>query len=139
MTRLEDIAITLEPGGAWENALPILHQVRHALQRLTQTGEPSVIDLRSLPFGPGDEDRLVAFLGSGEVRATVNALGPTRVWETGFAGVWMVEYQDTEGARIGLQIEVTALPSILRSPPEDVAEAGARLAQRLQETDGRLP
>jgi hydrogenase-1 operon protein HyaF len=139
MTRLEDIPVTLEQGATWHNALPILHQIRHALERLAASGERSVIDLRSLPFGPGDEERLLGFLGTGEVTATVDALGPTRIRETGFAGVWLVEYQDAEGSRIGLQIEVTDAPSLLRSPPEDVVEAGERLAERLRQADESPP
>ena len=46
--------------------------------RLADTGEPTRIDLAALPFGPGDEKRLLGWLGRGEVSATIDALGPTR-------------------------------------------------------------
>lgn len=56
------------------------------MERLASTGEPTILDLRSIPFSPGDQERLLGALGQGEVRATVDALGPTQVWETAYAG-----------------------------------------------------
>jgi hypothetical protein len=37
------------------NALPILNEIRHALDRLLESGETTVIDLGALPMGPQDE------------------------------------------------------------------------------------
>ena len=133
MSSLDDIKIKVESLSFRQNALPILHEIRHALTRLAETGEGTVIDLRAIPFGPGDEELLLEILGPGEVEATVNALGPTRIRETGFAGVWLLDYQDEAGERIAFQIEVTTLPSLLRSQPQDIADAGASLAERLQQ------
>ena len=33
---------------------PVLHEIRHALSRLVETGEPTRIDLSAMPYGPGD-------------------------------------------------------------------------------------
>ncbi len=55
------------------NTLPLLNEVRHALKRLVRTGESTIIDLRAIPFGPGDEERLLDLLGQGEVMATLDA------------------------------------------------------------------
>jgi len=107
----------------WGNTLPLLHEIRHALQRLIETGAPSAIDLRALPFGPGDEAQLLAILGQGEVTIAIEALGPTRIWETAYTGVWVVEHCNTEGARIALCIEVTHVPEILLSQPGDLDRA----------------
>ena len=94
MSGLENIPVSVEASKsapeAWGNALPILHEIRHGLRRLADSGESSRIDLQALPFGPGDEDRLLHFLGSGEVQAQINALGPTQISETVFPGVWLV-------------------------------------------------
>ena len=76
----------------WGNALPILHEVRHALERLATTGAPGIIDLRAIPFGPGDEARLLARLGRGEVEAVINALGETRIWESAIPAVWVIDH-----------------------------------------------
>jgi hydrogenase-1 operon protein HyaF len=115
----------------WGNALPILHEVRHGLGRLAETGETTVIDLHAIPFGPGDEARLLAILGQGEVAARIDALGPSRVWETAFPGVWVVEHRNTEDERLTLHIEISSVPEILRSQREDIADAIARLDARL--------
>lgn len=118
-----------EPAGQrdWDPVQAILHEVRHALRRLIETGEPTRIDLRGQPFGPGDLDRLLAWLGRGEVEATLMTMGPTRVWESSLAGVWLVDHRNSDDARLTLQIEVAHFPEILRSPMDDLASALARL------------
>lgn len=115
------------------HAPAILRELQHALARLAAGGEPTRIDLTALPFGPGDEARLLAVLGRGEVSATIDALGPTLVWETRFPGVWVLDYQDADGRRLGLQLEVDQVPAILRTPPADLADSAAALAAVLDE------
>jgi len=128
---LSKIGVIVEDDGIgpaeWGNALPILHQVRHALRKLRETGEPTLIDLRAMPFGPGDEERLVGLLGRGEVEARVEALGPTRIWETAYPGVWLVDHRNSQDERRALHIEVSTIPAILRSQDEDIADALIRL------------
>jgi len=113
------------------NAEPVLHQVRHALARLIANGETTKIDLKAMPFGPGDLDRLLALLGTGEVQATVDALGPTRIQETAIAGVWLVDYLNTEAQRLSLQLEIATVPEILCPQPQDLDDAIAALDDRL--------
>jgi hydrogenase-1 operon protein HyaF len=131
MPSLDDIPIRIEPpasgaggsGRSYGNALPILSEIRHALARLADGGEPTRIDLAALPFGPGDEERLMALLGEGEVTATVDALGPTHVRETRFPGVWIVDYANTDDQRVALHIEVAEVPQILCAQRADIADA----------------
>ncbi len=134
MSGLEDIGVrpegVVEPD-SWALVRPVLHEVRHALRRFVQSGESTVIDLTSLPFGPGAEEQLLEYLGVGEVRATLNTLGRSRLWETRFPGVWIVDHYNPEQLRIALQIEVTEVPTVLRSQREDVADGVERLASRL--------
>jgi hydrogenase-1 operon protein HyaF len=113
------------------NALPILHEVRHALERLVATGETTRIDLNAIPFGPGDEARLTGLLGKGEVEARVESLGPTLVRETAIPGVWLVDYRNTEDARLALHLEIAPIPEILCTQPEDLQTALAALDARL--------
>jgi hydrogenase-1 operon protein HyaF len=131
MSRLSEIPIVAEASGGdgahWGNALPILHEIRHALAHFVATGESTIIDLRSIPFGPGDEERLLEALGRGEVEATVSALGPTRVWETAFPGVWVVDHRSDDDERLVLQIEITRVPGILQAQPPDVSDGLAAL------------
>ena len=59
------------------NVQPILHEIRHALRTLLETGQASIIDLRSIPLAPGEEETILDTLGCGEVHAKLNALGPS--------------------------------------------------------------
>ncbi|WP_295880838.1 hydrogenase expression/formation C-terminal domain-containing protein [uncultured Thiohalocapsa sp.] len=131
MASIGDIPVKVEGEPAapaeYGNALPVLSQVRHALAQLTQGGEPTQIDLGAMPFGPGDEDRLMALLGQGEVTASVDALGRTRIQETAYSGVWVVEYLNTDDQRVALHLEIDTVPRLLRSQPEDLSDALAAL------------
>lgn len=113
------------------NAIPLLHEVRHALEKLSRHGETTTIDLSSIPFGPGDRQKLLDILGQGEVEATVDAMGATRVRETCFAGVWLVEYLSVSGDELATHIEVTRCPSLLVTPEQDLADAALALQERL--------
>jgi hydrogenase-1 operon protein HyaF len=117
------------------HALPILHEIRHALERLLTTGEEMRIDLQSMPFGPGDLERLTTVLGQGEIQARIEALGPTLIQETAIPGVWLVDYRGLEDQRLSYQIEIATLPEILRPRPEDLAESLAALDSRLAESE----
>lgn len=116
----------------WGNALPILHEVRHAIERLVESGEETCIDLNGIPFGPGDEERLQALLGHGEVSASVDALGPTRVQETAIPGVWILDYRNAEDQRLALHLEIAGVPRILRTQAEDLETALTTLDARLE-------
>ena len=102
------------------NVQPILHEIRHGLRKLLETGEGSIIDLRSIPLAPGEEDTIIATLGCGEVHAKLNALGPSEIYETRFAGVWLITHFNEESSIIGRFIEVTRFPDILKSQQEDM-------------------
>ena len=139
MSGLNAIPIQVEspgaPCGYHGNAVPILHEVRHALARLTEHGETTRIDLNAIPFGPGDESRLNALLGRGEVQADISALGPTRVHETAIPGVWLIDYRNEEDERLALHLEIARVPEILCTQPEDLATAIAVLDARLSADD----
>lgn len=124
-------AVTAQAAPGAANATAILHEIRHALAALLDRGEETVIDLRSLPFGPADLAALEETLGPGEVEATIDAFGVSRVRETGTPGVWMVEHLDADGEIRARFVEITFLPAILRADPEDVKDGLRRLADRL--------
>lgn len=113
------------------NVQPILHEIRHALRKLIDSGESSIIDLRSIPLAPGEEDTIINTLGCGEVHARLNALGPSEIVETRFAGVWLITHYNEDNSIIGRFIEITALPDILKSQAEDMELALAQLESEL--------
>ena len=119
----------------WGNSLPVLHEIRHGLKRLAEHGESTLIDLRAMPFGPGDEARLLGLLGEGEVKAEIDALGPTRIWETAVKGVWVVDHRDLDGERLAFHVEIAAIPDILRTQPQDIVDAIRELEERLAELE----
>lgn len=114
------------------NTLPVLNEVRHALKRLIRTGEPTIIDLRGIPFGPGDEQRLLDLLGQGEVQATLDSLGRTSITESRFSGVWLVDHYNSEDERIAFQIEVIDIPDLLRAQVDDMSQSLDRLSTLLE-------
>ena len=105
------------------NVKPILHEVRHALEKLINKGEASIIDLRSIPLAPGEEETIIDTLGHGEVHARLDALGPSEIYETQYAGVWLVTHYNDNDNIVSRFIEVTELPDVLKSQREDVVHA----------------
>jgi hydrogenase-1 operon protein HyaF len=136
VTNLDAITVRVEP--ATGNVAPLLHEIRHALMRMAagegdhDANEPanglpmcahsasSVIDLRSLPLAPGEEERIEEILGIGEVRAELDALGLTIVQETRVSGVWLITHRNTDDEVVAKFIEVTRIPAILLAQDEDV-------------------
>ena len=110
------------------NVKPLLHEVKHALDNLIETGHTTIIDLRSIPLAPGEEDKILSTLGQGEVKAELNALGLSEITETQYAGVWIVTHYNDEQEIISRFIEVTTMPEILCSQTEDIMAAYSRLA-----------
>lgn len=117
------------------NVQPLLHEIRHALNALLETGETSMIDLRSIPLAPGEEAAIIEKLGSGEVTATLNALGLSEILETQYRGVWLVTHFNTENNIIGRFIEIAVIPEILKSQQEDIRDSLAQLEAVLQTND----
>ena len=133
MSALDNIAVRIE--AATGNVEPLLHEIRHAMQRLAEGREGTVIDLRRLPLAPGEEERIEAVLGKGEVRAELDALGPTVVQETSYAGVWLITHRNAEHAVVARFIEVTRMPEILRAQLADIESGISRLEGELAATN----
>lgn len=117
------------------NVRPVLNEVLHALDRLLDSGETTVIDLAGLPFGPGELDELEAALGHGELSAELDALGSSRIRETEFPGVWWLEHRNALDEVVGRYIEVTHTPDILSSQDADIAVGRARLEDLFNQPD----
>lgn len=117
------------------NAIPLLHEVRHALDQLLATGEETVIDLGAIPMGPADEAELLDFLGAGEVDATIDACGRSSARETAFHGVWLVIHRNEHDRVLSRFIEIAFVPELLKSQREDVADSAAALAGKLAQAE----
>ena len=109
------------------NVRPLLNEIIHALDRLLSEDEPTVIDLASLPFAPGELEELEAALGRGELNAELDALGRSLIRETAYPGVWWLEHCNSAGEVVGRYIEITRTPEILMSQDADIGAGRARL------------
>jgi hydrogenase-1 operon protein HyaF len=135
MTNAKPVHFNIHSGNALTaNVLPLLHEIRHALEKLLETGAATVIDLRSIPLAPGEDEAILGTLGAGEVQARMDALGPSEIYETRYAGVWLVTHYNQGGEMIGRFIEVTEIPEVLKAQRDDVAQGLHSLTGRL-ETD----
>jgi hydrogenase-1 operon protein HyaF len=133
MQRPAEPACNAEPGTIETgNVVPLLHEIRHALQALLETGRETVIDLRGLPLGPGEEARIEEQLGRGEVRVELDALGPSEILETRFPGVWLVTHRNNDNEIIGRFIEICLVPRLVLAQDADMRagleELNAQLA-----------
>ena len=131
MSSLDSIAIRAETETG--NVQPLLHEIRHALKRIANGEEGTIIDMQSLPLAPGEESRIEAALGEGEVRAELDALGPSTILETSYPGVWLVTHRNTENEVVGRLIEVARIPDLLLAQPEDIQAGIARLEREIQD------
>ena len=137
MNSLKGIPITqldVTPAMSHGNALPLLHEIEVLLSQLIATGKPGAIDLRSLPMLAGDYEKLKEILGEGEVKATVDAMGPSQVRETDIHGVWWVTHFNSDATVLAEFIEVTYVPEILRTHPADARMGLENLRSRLMST-----
>lgn len=147
MQKLQDIAVRVEGTDdlplSHSNATPIMHEILHALLKLADKDETTTIDLRAMPFGPGDEDQLLSQLGSGEIQVELNTLGRSKIYETAYSGVWLIDHRNADDQPVALQIEIAPIPSILLAQTEDVRDAITRLNHWLNpdstETVGEQP
>jgi hydrogenase-1 operon protein HyaF len=122
------VCSSLETG----NVEPLLHEIRHALKRLADGEDGTVIDLKRLPLAPGEEERIEETLGTGEVRAEVDALGPTIIQETSYPGVWLITHKNADGVTVARFVEVTYVPELLRSQQADIDAGIDRLEDELR-------
>jgi hydrogenase-1 operon protein HyaF len=125
---LKTIPINSQPGESYSvgNIRALLAEIAARLEKLAGSGETGMIDLNSLPFAPGEYEQLRQTLAQGEVSARIEAIGPSEIIETRYPGVWWVTHYNVEGDIVADMIEITWLPEIIKSQPEDV-HAGLEL------------
>jgi hydrogenase-1 operon protein HyaF len=119
------------------NLVPLLHEIRHALTRWLEQGEEHVIDLRSIPLAPGEEDSLLEQLGEGEVNARLSITGPSDIIETRYPAVWLITHYNENESIIGRFIEICEVPGILKSQADDIRAGLERLEDQLSNAETR--
>ena len=130
MTRADESQVACRP--MYGNVRPLLNEVAHALDKLLDTGEPTMIDLAGLPVGPGEREELEAALGNGERSGHLDVLGVSSIRETACPGVWWLEHRNAHDEIVGRYIEITHVPEILSSQDADIAAGRARLGEQFE-------
>lgn len=118
------------------NIRALLAEIAACLEKLDQYGETGMIDLNSLPLAPGEYEQLRQTLGQGEVSARIEAIGASEIIETRYPGVWWVTHYNVEGDIVADMLEITTIPEIIKSQPEDI-RTGLELL-RVQLDDAQL-
>jgi hydrogenase-1 operon protein HyaF len=132
--RIDSISIEVEDTSSQTgNVLPLLHEVRHALKAFADSGTEHTIDLNGLPMAPEEDRQLERLLGTGEVRAELNALGTSEITETAVPGVWRVTHYNGDHVVVGRFLEITDCPAILKSQRQDLAGGISQLQQMIDE------
>jgi hydrogenase-1 operon protein HyaF len=124
-------AFAMQPDIETGNVLPLLHEIRHALRRLAEGGEGTIIDLRSLPLAPGEEQKIEEALGRGEVSISIDALGPSTISETAYPGVWLVTHRNTEDEVIARFVEIARIPELVMAQADDMKAGLGELEETL--------
>lgn len=118
---LGDIPIRVVDSTRTDQVRAVLAEVATLLESLLAHDVGGAIDVRGLPLSPADFQALEEVLGQGEVYAEIEVKGVSRVFETGYAGVWRVTHFDDDEQVIADNIEVAWAPLILRAHRDDVA------------------
>lgn len=96
------------------------------------SGQRGAIDLRQVPLMGAEAYQLFKdSLSTGEVSATITSAGRTEVHETAYPGVWWVTHRNQKNEIVTELIEVTDVPDILKSQPEDIRHGQRKLAHRI--------
>jgi len=132
MSGLDNIAVKIESFTG--NVQPSLHEIRHALQRVAEGEAGTVIDLRSLPLAPGEEQQIESELGQGEIFAELYAEGTTTIRESSYPGVWLVTHSNAAQEIVSKFIEVTLCPDLLKSQQDDIETGLERLDEHLSDS-----
>lgn len=138
MSKLDEISVSIEPAGSPSQVMAILSELLTKLNALSEQGTNDFIDLRSLPMFPGDYEQLKETLGYGEIHVSIDAMGPTEIYETAIPGIWWVSHSNSEDENIAEFIEITALPAILKTDEQEIHQAGQKLQQLIDSYDHNL-
>lgn len=108
-------------------AKAVLSELFEHLQELAVSSKPHMIDLTSLPMTNSDKQELAKLLGQGEVTITLSTIGESLIHETAFSGVWWIKHYTHDQKLISELIEITPVPGIIKSHPDDIQHAADEL------------
>ena len=135
MNRALPIAVEVTtPSSSMVQAL--LCELAQHLQNLAQHDQSQTIDLSSLPISDADRCELERLLGRGEVEITLNTLGQSLIHETTYSGIWWIKHFSADDKLLSELIEVSRVPAIIHSHPDDIAVAAEQIAHTPSDNKG---
>ena len=111
----------------------LLEEIGSLIKILVNDGLSGYVDIRSIPLTRDEIGHLKYILGSGEVKATVDALGVTEVRETAIPAVWWITNRNLQDEVISEFVEVALMPEILKTQHLDLHDAPGIFKRRLAE------
>jgi hydrogenase-1 operon protein HyaF len=111
----------------------LLVEIAARLEKLASDGTTGSIDLNSMPLAAGEYEQLRQMLGQGEVSARIEAIGPSEIIETRYPGLWWVTHYNVEGDIVADLLEITAIPDIFKSQPDDISAGLVLLRAQLND------
>lgn len=138
MNELQNIPVAImstipEQQDVSPNVRALLTEISSMLATLINENTTDSIDLHSLPLLPGEYETIKTILGKGEITASLDSLGSSQIYETVLPGVWWIIHDNEQADRMTEVIEITRVPSILKSQHMDIEAAHTALQQQLQE------
>jgi hydrogenase-1 operon protein HyaF len=125
---LSDIGVKVEnapqPTGI---AKALLREIAEYLSTLAASGQGNIIDLSGMPMNEADRQELAKMLGRGEVQVTISTIGQSEIYETTYPGVWWATHRGDDGNILAERIEITPVPEMIKTHPDDIRNACDRL------------
>lgn len=103
------------------NVRSILVEIQQGLEEFYKTGTKHIIDLDAIPLSAFERIKLLDLLGKGEVLINLSLLGESQIYETQFAGVWIIKHLNELGQISNAFIEITDIPDLVLSQKEDIS------------------
>lgn len=103
------------------NAIPILNEIKDALEVFIKTGKNHIIYTNKIPLSEEDKKLILDIIGEGNIKIEYKTKREYILFkETSLIGVWLGVVYDVEQKPILEILEVNDFPSILKAPKEDM-------------------
>lgn len=113
------------------NALPLLHEIQRALERLRVGGETRTINILNFPLSDLDSAFLDETLGRGNLTVNYDGTEHTFWQESKVSGVWWGEYRNSNGKVTMRSIEIAYFPLLAKAQTEDIDDGIRHLADAI--------
>jgi hydrogenase-1 operon protein HyaF len=120
------------------NAIPILYEIKEALEDFIKTGQNHIIYTNKIPISEEDKEFLLDVLGEGSIKIEYKSKREYITYkETSLIGVWLGVVHDAEKKPILEILEINSFPFMLQAPKEDMEESIKKLKDILKNFENK--